>query len=378
VITATLGQVDWEHLESDTRYLTHNIHRYSGKFIPQIARQAIDICSRPGELVLDPYCGSGTTVLEAALTGRRALGVDLSPLAVLIARVKVTPVEESQLRALLAAVRTAVRSLQGQPGLPTSDDLDVAPVDDDPRLTDPWFTKWFAPQRLRELVSLDRMVNSIESEETRNIALVALSDVLRRTSFANSSYPNVMFDKRKTTPPTVYPIFLSRLAEICEAVNRLGQALPRDARALVLRGDARRLPLGDGAVAAVVTHPPYIGSIPYAEYGLLSLKWLGHDPKSLDRRLTGGVRQSRDVVQRFEDGYSDMLSEVARVLRQAGLAFLMVGSPTVRGEVIDLPTMSITLAEKHGLELVDQHHRRGGNRRANKMVGEELLLFRKS
>lgn len=362
-----LASFDWEHLSSDTRYLTHGIHRYSGKFIPQIARQAVELCAGPGEVVLDPYCGSGTTLLEAALAGRRAVGVDLSPLAVLIARAKVTPVDDGVLDALLVRAREAVES----ESLP-------AESGDDPRLTDPWFTKWFAPQRLRELVALDRLARSLPDVSARNIALVAVSDVLRRSSFANSTYPNVMFDRRKPTPSSAYPAFLTRLTQVCDAVRRLDAHVPADAAPLVLHADARRLPLGDDCVDAVVTHPPYIGSIPYAEYGLLSLTWLGHDARDLDRRLTGGVRQARDVVSRFEEAYSDMLAEVARVLRRGRHAFVMVGNPTVRGEVVDLSATSVRLADKHGLELVDQHHRRGANRRANKMVGEDLLLFRKS
>ena len=88
--TEVLSQ-SWEYADADTQQLTHNIHRYSGKFIPQIAARAISLLTQPGELVVDPYCGSGTTLLESALLARRAVGVDLNPLAVLIARVKNNP-----------------------------------------------------------------------------------------------------------------------------------------------------------------------------------------------------------------------------------------------------------------------------------------------
>ena len=67
----------------------------------------------------------------------------------------------------------------------------------------------------------------------------------------------------------------------------------------VVRGNATALPMANDSVDAVISHPPYVGSIPYAEYGALSLRWLGFDPKQLDRQLTGGRRQSREVVERF-------------------------------------------------------------------------------
>ena len=146
----------------------------------------------------------------------------------------------------------------------------------------------------------------------------------------------------------------------------------------VKSGDARRLPVRDEEADAIVTHPPYIGSVPYAEYGLISLKWFGHDPKNLDAQLTGGRRQSRDVVERFEVAYEEGLSDWWRVLKPGGRMFLMVGRPTVRGEVIDLPEMSRRLAARAGFELEAETERLGSNRRANKMGAEALLFFRKS
>ena len=81
-LTSTaISQIDWQFSDADTKYLTHAIHRYSGKFIPQVARQAIELITAPGDIILDVYVGSGTTLLEAALTGRQSIGIDLSPLA---------------------------------------------------------------------------------------------------------------------------------------------------------------------------------------------------------------------------------------------------------------------------------------------------------
>ena len=77
-----INEIGWEFKNSDTQYLSHNIHRYSGKFIPQIAHSAIELLTSPGDVVLDPYLGSGTTALEAMLLGRKCIGVDLNPLAI--------------------------------------------------------------------------------------------------------------------------------------------------------------------------------------------------------------------------------------------------------------------------------------------------------
>ena len=331
---------DWEQLDGDTRYLTHSLHRYSGKFIPQIAGQAIDLISAPGELVLDPYTGSGTSLLEAALSGRHSIGIDLNPLACVIAKVKTTP---------------------------------IAP----PRWTEPSFVKWFPDERRRELVLINQLIQTEPASDLRRVGWIAFSEILRQSSMANTSYPNVMYDRRKTPPRSAIPRFLRRLVEVCDAVAQLHEKLPDEMTPTVLQASACSLPLEDESIDAIVTHPPYIGSIPYAEYGVLSLMWLGVDPRAVDAVLTGGRRQSRHVVTRFQADFAETFHQCYRVLRRDRHLAMLLGSPTVRGERIDLPAMAQELARSCGFVLEGLVKRKGGNRRANLMAEETLLFFRR-
>lgn len=386
-LSVSASELDWEQLTSDTRYLTHGIHRYSGKFIPQIAGQAIDLTTAPGDLVLDPYVGSGTTLLESALRGRRSIGLDLNPVACLISRVKVTPVDADTLDNFASRLNVSVRAMgDGEPTLPglglfLAGDMSLnqaeSSVYEDWRWSDPWFVKWFPDPRRRELLMIDQLIQAEPLSDLRAIAQVAMSDVLRVSSMANTSYPNVMYDRRKSPPPTVLPRFLRRFAEVVAAVRELESKVPPELVPPVLDASACNVPLPDEHVDAIVTHPPYIGSIPYAEYGLLTLKWLGHDPRRLDDLLTGGRRQARDVVNRFERDFAMMIAEAARVLRSGRHLVMLLGSPTVKGQVIDLPTMALDFSATHGFRLDAKITRRGGNRRANMMAEEELLFLRK-
>jgi site-specific DNA-methyltransferase (cytosine-N4-specific) len=375
-------EFDWDCAHADTQYLTHAIHRYSGKFIPQIARQAIEILTEPGEIVLDPYCGSGTALLEAALLGRRAVGVDLNPLAVLIARAKTRGVPPACAEAVVRRFERGAGLLSGAPGAPSLYHDDTCDWSDvlvraggDPRRANPWYRKWFRDGILRELIALDLAIRSEPCVDCRRLAQIAMSDVLRKCSNANGSYPNLMFDRRKPHPAPVVPRFLDRLGEIARSVVPLNEALAGRPVPVVVRGDARRLPIESRTIHAVVTHPPYIGSIPYAEYGLLSLTWLGHDARALDRELTGGRRQSRTVVQDFASGYREMFVECRRVLKPGCHLCLLVGNPVVRGTRIDLVAMTRQLAEAEGFTLAAEQERRGTNRRANLMGAETLLVF---
>lgn len=380
VVKAVLAE-SWEYSDANTQQLTHNIHRYSGKFIPQIAARAISILSEPGDLIVDPYCGSGTTLVESALLGRRSIGVDLNPLAVLIAQTKVSPVPEANLQALLDTFKEelAVRAeLEAMPLFQTISDEANCAISGDPRFSNEWYQKWFQPTVLADLISIDQIISKLSDEKLRNIAQVAFSDILRKSSNAHSGYPNVMFDKH--APLKARPIrpFLKSLGRVIEMVSTLSGVDASWSKAKPMLGNAAHLPMLDETVDAVISHPPYIGSIPYAEYGSLSLQWLGTDPKALDKELTGGRRQSSDVVGRFANGYSQMLKETARVLRSNRYAFLMVGNPVVRGEVVDLAKMTIDLANQAGLDLLTRTERNGVNRRANKMGAEHLLFFVKS
>jgi len=376
-LASAVAALDWECASADTRYLTHDIHRYSSKYIPQIAGQAIELLTTPDEVVLDPMVGSGTTLVEAWLRNRRAIGIDLNPLAVRIARVKTRRVDSESLNDAVAALTAVSDALIGQLHFRSPSLLDAAAhaAAEDPRGRDDWFTKWFQPQVLNDLLILDHAIRQINDERVRDVAHVALSDILRRSSNAHGGYPNVMFNRKAPRKPSPGPIFAKALRAYAELVKQLQ---PLDyAEPVVEHRDARATGLADGSVDAIVSHPPYIGSVPYAEYGLLSLRWFGTDTRALDGTLLGGKRQSRDVVDRFRTTYADVISEAHRVLRPGRQLFLMVGDPVVRGAVVDLAAMTRELATSAGLTEAAATTRRGVNRRANKMAHETLLFFEK-
>ena len=379
-ISAQVLSQSWEYADADTQYLTHNIHRYSGKFIPQIAARAISLLTQPGDLVLDPYCGSGTTLLESAIHGRKAVGIDLNPLAVLIARAKTTPIPQPELKRLVPTLRNVLFWGDAGTSLPLFRSLPVenfSRPERDPRFFCSWYRKWFQPGVLKDLITIDLAIREVDDPALRSVAWVAFSDILRRCSNAHSGYPNVMFDKKAPAKGPTVPLFFKTLKRNVEMVGSLNKVSGSWPDVAVIRGSATAVPLASRTVGAVISHPPYIGSIPYAEYGSLSLQWLGVDPKQIDRNLTGGRRQSKDVVQRFEEGYREMISECHRVLRPGRYASLMVGNPTVRGELVDLAEMTLQFANDVGLELVARAERCGMNRRANNMGAEHLLFFRK-
>jgi len=94
--------------------ITHNFYRYPARFSPAFARAFIATCTQPGDLVLDPFVGGGTTLVEAQALGRRAIGVDLSSLAVFVSTVKTTPLPEAAIVELGRWIATLLPKLNLQ------------------------------------------------------------------------------------------------------------------------------------------------------------------------------------------------------------------------------------------------------------------------
>ena len=101
-----------------TSHITHDYHRYPAKFIPQLASRIIKENSDVGDLVCDPFMGSGTTLIEAIINGRRAYGTDINPVSVLISKAKTTPIEplflQQQASSLLAKIKSGIANRYGQ------------------------------------------------------------------------------------------------------------------------------------------------------------------------------------------------------------------------------------------------------------------------
>lgn len=369
---------DWEFENDDTQYLTHNIHRYSGKFIPQIANKAINLITEPEDIILDSYAGSGTTLLEAMILKRHSIGIDLNPLAVLISKVKTTIVSNDDLNEIYSGLIPFIDYLLLDGQLFFSFDMEKEKEQYNKnswRLEDAWYCKWFQPDVLEQLVHIFSYIETISNQKAKNIALVAFSNILRRSSNASSKYPNVMYDKNLKKKQLPAKQFLDSLQNILSSVIQLSQTIKTNTyNAKIYLHNNLSLPMENESIDAIITHPPYIAAVPYAEYGVLSLTWLGYNSKKIDEELTGGKRQSSLVVPRFIKDYKGFFTESYRVLKPGKYMFLMVGNPTSHGEIIDLKNITVDFAQQSGFSYVTMETRHGQNRRGNKM-GEEYVIF---
>jgi DNA modification methylase len=346
-----LDRVDWAFVDADTTYLSHDVHPYPAKFIPQIPSTAIAHLSHQGDVVLDPFGGSGTTALEAVRLGRRAISLDANPLAELMGRVKTARLDrnaKSELKALRVLI---VGHLDNLPDSHTAFSEEYAAfVPEIPNID-----KWFSEASRGELALL-RAAASRLPDGPRDIAQLALSRIVGSASFQDSE-TRYASRPREIAVGAVLTMYIAALDAVVRRVEATS-SLVRYGVAKFITEDARNLQtdvLEDCSIDLVVTSPPYGNATDYHLYHRFRLFWLGHDPKTLGRVEIGShLRHQRDGT-----GFVDYLGELTpcleglhRVLRPGSHAVLVLGDSVYEGSTYDTAREVAHVAQRCGFDVV--------------------------
>ncbi len=276
-----------------TRYSAHGLHEYKGKFNPQIARAILNILHvHLGARILDPFCGSGTSLVECSHLGMKAVGLDINPFAVFVANAKLSALQLGAVR-LQEEVSAAIRRYKS--ARPTHTSRKQA---SDKRIA--YLKNWFEPAILDEIERLRGAIGSGDHECAPALLSIA-SNLLRDYSLQD---PNDLRTRRRKTPIPTTPfidtfdkaanLFVSRINEAQIALVRkpvMGKAMLSDSRAIKLRRGGIGTPKFDCAL----TSPPYATALPYVDTQRLSLVWLELLPASEILRLEAGLVGSREV-----------------------------------------------------------------------------------
>jgi site-specific DNA-methyltransferase (cytosine-N4-specific) len=272
-----------------TRYSVHGLHEYKGKFNPQVARAILNIFGlRAGARVLDPFCGSGTTLVECAHAGISGFGVDLNPLAVYLTNAKLralsTPSEE--LRAKFDDIVSECARLSQWFKPLTADDRGR------------YLQSWFPESELRQIEALRCLIFSVAPPAT-NYFLAHVSDLLRDYSLQDPN--DLRIRKRKSSLPSepLVEQFLRAVERnLCRLQSAQGVIGTPTIGGVAELADVRELGRHGSHVPfdAAVTSPPYAMALPYVDTQRLSLVWLGLlDPKLVPQLETDliGSRETR-------------------------------------------------------------------------------------
>jgi len=334
--------------ETSTQAHVHGFHSYPARLHPRTAHGLIEGFSRPGARVLDPFCGSGTVLVEARLLGREALGVDVNPLAIELSGLKANgPGADWVGRISMMARRVAdhanERRLTRAGATRRYSDTDVA---------------MFEPHVLLELDGLRDGIEHVELDPLRRALLLVLSAVLTKVSVRAGDTGRAEGPKRVPAGYTAR-FFLIKAEDLARRLTAAGKLLPRPAPlAGVIHGDARDLAdVGDGMVDLVVSSPPYPGVYDYVVHHRDRLRWLGLPEESFAEHEIGARRHARGVsfstaLARFRSEFGGALGEIGRVLAPEGRAVLVLADSVLSTDAVYTDDLVRLLAPAARLEVV--------------------------
>ena len=310
-------------------YSTHGIYRYFGKFPAPIGRQLILDYSKPGGVVVDPACGSGTTGVEALWMENEAFLFDLNPLSVLISKVKTTPISAKRMENASEKFQQRYKNLRKGSFEPAGIDLE----------------HWFLPETAR---SLSRMIRAIDEEsnpELRNFLKMNFAAIIRKVSKATTQQGRLFLDV-DTAVSDPLPVLLKSIGKSIENISML----PKTSRVYIQTADIlHNESLGKINADLVIYHPPYFNAYKYSSINSLELAWIRQDRKGFSKQeireffKVGKPENSKFYVEDIAKSILNLQKFMGKNTRLA----IMIGDALMKEQRLTVTREIIDLVSKH-------------------------------
>ncbi len=332
----------------------HRLHPYLGKFIPQLVEVLLDRYVAPGGSALDPFAGSGTTLVQALESGHDAAGADLAAFNCLLMRVKTARYNEFVLEKEL---RDAVRRIASGPD--TSEGLSLGHG---------YVGQWFAPQAAADLLCWRTLLEEYEHADVMRVVLARAARSARLTTHFDLDFPRTPQlepywchkHRRECRPVDHASHFLSRYAlDTLARIKAFARVRARGREALVRHGDSRELDW-DGRFDAVITSPPYPGLIDYHEQHRYAYELLDLDDRREHEIGAAAGGTSKASLAAYCDGIAATLRRAADALHPGAPLLIVVN---------DRRELYPGILSQAGLKLRGRL-RRHVNRRTGRRAGE--------
>ncbi|RKU14180.1 hypothetical protein C6501_08445 [Candidatus Poribacteria bacterium] len=363
-------------ISHDQSLLTHGLHKYPAKFFPELPRWLIKRYSQERDQILDPFAGSGTTNVEALLSNRNSVGIDVDPFSRFISKVKVTPLPETELKSAQKSLLEAI--LNYDSSQVTESDLPNFPYRDN----------WFNAEILHELTYLRKHIQQLNADDKiKDFFKVCLSSIIRSVSNADDNCTRTVIRKK-----------LNKRVKPSDALNRFSKTVLTKVPKMVAFSenypsditvdfpedmDARNIKYAEDHFDLAVTSPPYVNAVDYPRTHQLEMYWLGFAQASLtalkkqnvgtesvsasnykDRHEIGVPEADKVMTNIFEvdprrayiafkylDDMRKNLIEVYKVLCKGGRYIVVVGNNRIRGQLFENWKYLMPIAEEIGFEV---------------------------
>jgi len=328
--------------EMNRREPVHNWWWYKEGFSRALVDKLLDHMQLKEGLVLDPYCGSGTTLLACKQRGVASAGFEINPLFVLVSRVKTRDYDLDELAKFAKEARGW--KFQKPTEMPK----------------DPYLKKAFSKWALQDIVFYKSMVSGVREESAREFLYLALIEAAMRGSWTVKEGAIVKIRKRQVAP--VGKLFKGNVEKWLKDLKKA--SLPRVTSG-VYAGDARRLPLGSGSIDAIITSPPYLGITDYQTAFRLELNlFFGLPPTwrpasiaiepGQRSRLESAIPGFSDMPTESQEYFGSMIDafgEMHRVLKKGGRAAVVIGGGCFPDRVVEADTCCANIAETVGFSV---------------------------
>lgn len=374
----------WTFRKADTKEYTHGYHAYPAMMIPQVARTLIEEYRPKGSLqtILDPYMGSGTTLVEAAVKGVDSIGTDLNPLARMMTKVKTTHYDERIIEAQLTELLFHLSFYDASKVLNRNFE----------RVSN--YSYWYSEEVLLKLSFLHQLID--EYADDSDFFRLILAEIVREVSFTrNGEFKRFRMseDKIACYHPNPFELFEKKANRNIAGLHAYNEIASRANITICDFNSTLGIPhdvVASGSIDMVVTSPPYGDSrttVAYGQFSRWANEWFGFsNAKTLDNELMGG-RKCREVqfdsielaetlsaIQAFDEkrywevvsflnDYSRSIRNVADAVRVGGRVCYVVGDRRVKGVQIPLDYFTAEMFEQCGFRHIDTLVREIPNKR---------------
>jgi hypothetical protein len=352
---ATLDlDLSWSEAELPERERTKHVHRlhpYHGKFIPQLVEILLDRYLAPGDHVLDPFAGSGTTLVQALESGLDATGMDIAAFNCLLMRVKTAPYDLAELGEELRDAAARVESLPRR----------------GPRRSG-YLREWYAPRAAAELLGFRALIPEYRHRDVLRVILSRAARSARRAAHFDLEAPKepqrgeywCHKHRRECRPVESATGFLRRYTlDTLARIEEFARVRDAEREAAVLHGDARQIALA-GPFGGILTSPPYPGLIDYHEQHRYAYELLGLDDRREREIGAAASGTSLAALEAYRAGIAVVLARAAGALRPGAPVLIVVN---------DRRDLYPEILDRAGLRL-DARLRRHVNRRTGRRAGE--------
>jgi len=351
----------------------HRLHPYLGKYIPQLVEIFLRKYFEPGDTVLDPFAGSGTTLVQANELGINSVGSDVSVFNIIIGKVKTGQYNLSKLKEETADILEKTAHLTNNAGgsFPLNGIPNINPITDNPYLMD-----WFASKALSELLIFRELIPNYEHQDFLKLVLSRSARSARLTTHFDLDFPKKpvtepydCYKHSRICSPTKESFkFLKRYC--IDGIKRIEEfaQLRTNASIQFIHGDSRTVKFPE--IDGVITSPPYVGLIDYHEQHRYAFELFGLEDNREQEIGAAKKGQSKAAKENYKEGIAQVFKNAMKRIRKGGRMIVVAG---------DRSNLYPEIAEMAGVSLettIQRHVNRRTGRRSGDFF-ETIFIYQK-